>query len=199
VTIPTDLTLAGAANDTWIFQISGNLTMAAGKRVALSGGAQAKNIVWQVAGSVELGTTAHLEGIVLTQTAPILEQNDKDAFIGELLDEALGLGPLEPILADASVTEVMVVDPATIYIERGGKLELTTTRFTANGVARMQGLITEPYAPFADRVMASYSQVAALTTAAHVADGVWRAVHDDTGQLRFPAGPDAVALAQARL
>jgi hypothetical protein len=37
-----------------------------------------------------------------------------------------------------------------------------------------------------------------VTTAADVADGVWRAVHDISGQLRFPAGADAVALAQAR-
>ena len=60
----------------------------------------------------------------------MLGQLDRDAFIGELLDEALGLGPLEPLLADASVTEIMVVDPATIYVERAGRLELTQTRFT---------------------------------------------------------------------
>lgn len=69
VTVASDFTIAGAPNDVWIFQISGNMTMAAAKKMTLSGGARAKNIVWQVAGAVELGTTAHAEGIVLSQTA----------------------------------------------------------------------------------------------------------------------------------
>lgn len=69
VTIPADVTLDGGADDTWIFQISGDLTMGAAKSMTLSGDAQAKNIVWQVAGNVELGTTAHAEGIVLSKTA----------------------------------------------------------------------------------------------------------------------------------
>jgi hypothetical protein len=73
VTIPTDITLAGAANDTWIFQITGDLTMSAAKHMILSGGARAKNIVWQVAGAVDFGTTSHAEGILLTQTAITLE------------------------------------------------------------------------------------------------------------------------------
>jgi len=67
--IPTDLTLKGNATDLWIFQIAGDLTMSSATKVILSGGAVAKNVVWQVAGLVELGTTSHLEGIVLTKTA----------------------------------------------------------------------------------------------------------------------------------
>lgn len=74
-----------------------------------------------------------------------------------------------------------------------------TTRFTSNGGQRMEGLIPEPYAPFAQRIFASFSQTSVVTTERDVAEGVWRAVNDETGQLRFPAGPDAVALAQARL
>jgi hypothetical protein len=69
VTIPADVTLSGGAEDVWIFQIAGDLTMAAAQRMTLAGGAQAKNIVWQVAGVVELGATAHAEGIVLSKTA----------------------------------------------------------------------------------------------------------------------------------
>lgn len=69
VTIPENLTLSGTANDVWIFQISGDLSIAGAQRVNLSGGAQAKNIFWQVAGTVSLGTTAHFEGVVLSQTA----------------------------------------------------------------------------------------------------------------------------------
>ena len=73
VTIPTDVTISGTANDTWIFQIAGDLTLAAAKKVILAGGAQAKNITWQVAGQVTLGTTSHLEGIVLCKTAITLQ------------------------------------------------------------------------------------------------------------------------------
>lgn len=72
------------------------------------------------------------------------------------------------------------------------------TRFTENGGARMAGLIPEPYAPFAERVMTAFAEPKVVTTGADVAAAVWRAVHDETGQLRFPAGPDAVALAQWR-
>jgi hypothetical protein len=46
--------------------------------------------------------------------------------------------------------------------------------------------------------MADFQQPAAVTHESDVAEAVWRAANDETGQLRFPAGPDAVALAQLR-
>ena len=67
--IPTDLTLDGDATQVWIFQIAQDLTVSSGVNVTLTGGAVPENVFWQVAGFVELGTTAHLEGIVITQTA----------------------------------------------------------------------------------------------------------------------------------
>ena len=69
VTIPSDVTLAGAPDDVWIFQITGDLTLSADQAMTLSGGARAKNIVWQVAGVVDLGATSHAEGIMLSKTA----------------------------------------------------------------------------------------------------------------------------------
>lgn len=69
VTIPTDVTLSGNANDVWIFQITGNLTMASAQSMMLVGGALPENVFWQVAGLVEIGTTAHAEGILLSKTA----------------------------------------------------------------------------------------------------------------------------------
>jgi NAD(P)-dependent dehydrogenase (short-subunit alcohol dehydrogenase family) len=72
-----------------------------------------------------------------------------------------------------------------------------TTRFTSNSGNRIQGLIPEAYAPFAQQVFAAFTQPAAVTTEADVAEAVWNAAIDMTGQLRFPAGADAVALAQA--
>ena len=69
VSVPTDITLNGGPNDVWIFQIAGTLTTSSAVKVMLTGGAQAKNIFWQVAGAVTIGTTSHFEGIVLGQTA----------------------------------------------------------------------------------------------------------------------------------
>jgi hypothetical protein len=69
VLIPTDVTLLGGPNDVWIFEIAQGLVMSSGTSIVLSGGAQAKNIFWQVFGIVDLGTTSHLEGIALVQTA----------------------------------------------------------------------------------------------------------------------------------
>jgi NAD(P)-dependent dehydrogenase (short-subunit alcohol dehydrogenase family) len=69
-----------------------------------------------------------------------------------------------------------------------------TTRFTANGGARMQGLIPDAYADFAQQVFAKFAQPAATTTEGDVADAVWRAANDASAQLRFPAGADALAL-----
>ena len=66
--IPTDVTLAGGANAVWIFQIAQNLTVSSAMKVKLSGGAQAKNIFWQVAGQATFGTTSHFEGNVLSKT-----------------------------------------------------------------------------------------------------------------------------------
>lgn len=69
VSISSNVTISGGANDVWIFQIPGNLALSPARNVFLSGGAQAKNIFWQVAGTANVGTTAHFEGIILSQTS----------------------------------------------------------------------------------------------------------------------------------
>jgi len=73
VTMPSDVTISGGANDVWIFQISQNLLMSSGVHITLIGGAQAKNIFWQVAGQATLGTTSHFEGILLSMTGITLQ------------------------------------------------------------------------------------------------------------------------------
>ena len=71
------------------------------------------------------------------------------------------------------------------------------TAFTKNSGARLEGLIPEPYAPLAQQIFAALGQgLAAVTTAADVAEGVWVSVSDTSDRLRFAAGPDAVALAR---
>jgi hypothetical protein len=72
VGIADNLTLHGGADDIWIFQIAGNLTIASDFDVLLTGGAVAENVFWQVAGIATLGTGAHMEGIILSQTQIIL-------------------------------------------------------------------------------------------------------------------------------
>lgn len=67
--ITSDVTLSGDSSDVWIFQIAQNLTMTSGARIVLSGGALPENVYWQVSGLVDLGTTAHCEGIVMSQTS----------------------------------------------------------------------------------------------------------------------------------
>jgi len=66
--ISTDVTLTGGPDDVWILQVAGTLNQANATRVTLAGGAQAKNIFWQVAGATTLGTNAHFEGILLDKT-----------------------------------------------------------------------------------------------------------------------------------
>ena len=70
VVFPTGITLdaRGDANAIWIMQIAQGLTVGNGAIVTLTGGAQAKNIFWQVGGAVTLGTTAQFKGIILCAT-----------------------------------------------------------------------------------------------------------------------------------
>jgi hypothetical protein len=83
VLITTDVTLAGGPNDVWILQVAGTLNQGNATRVTLAGGAQAKNIFWQVAGAVTIGTTAHFEGVVLSKT--LIAVNTGASVTGRLL------------------------------------------------------------------------------------------------------------------
>jgi hypothetical protein len=71
------VTLSGGANDVWILQISGDLTVNNSAIVTLSGGAQARNIFWQVSGQTTLGTAADFSGIILGQTLISLNSGAK--------------------------------------------------------------------------------------------------------------------------
>lgn len=72
LSIPTDVTLSGDSNDVWIFQVAQTLDLAPATRVVLSGGAQAGNVFWQVAGQVTLGTTSEFHGTILGRTTIVL-------------------------------------------------------------------------------------------------------------------------------
>lgn len=91
--------------------------------------------------------------------------------------------------------ELGAFDVAVRLVEPG---YAPTTRFAANGEERMRGLVPEAYARYAQDVFAGFADASAFTLETDVAHAVWEAVHDATGQLHFPAGADAVALAALR-
>jgi NAD(P)-dependent dehydrogenase (short-subunit alcohol dehydrogenase family) len=72
-----------------------------------------------------------------------------------------------------------------------------TTNFAHNTQVRIEDLIPEAYADFAGPIFAAFAQPALVTRECDVAEAVWQAANDLSGQLRFPAGADAVALARA--
>lgn len=75
VTIPTDLTLSGGADDVWILQVTGDLDLGTGTQVVLAGGAVARNITWQVAGEATVHANAHFAGVLLGKTGVTLQTN----------------------------------------------------------------------------------------------------------------------------
>jgi hypothetical protein len=83
VLINSDVYLNGGANDVFIFQIAKGITQASNTKIILTGGVQAKNIFWQSAQTVEIGTGAHFEGIVLGMTNITL--GSKASINGRLL------------------------------------------------------------------------------------------------------------------
>lgn len=97
--IPANVTLTGSATDVWIFQIAQDLTMSSATKVVLAGGALPKNVFWQVAGAVTLGTGAHCEGVILTQTSATLRTGA--SITGRLLAQTA-------VTIDSS----MIVEPA---------------------------------------------------------------------------------------
>jgi pilus assembly protein CpaF len=91
-----------------------------------------------------------LRRIVCLLDASIPVSINRDALVGEMLDEALGLGPLEQFLNDPSVNEIMVVDPDTIYVEQHGKLSRVSARFTDD--ERVRAVIERIVTPLGRRI-----------------------------------------------
>lgn len=69
---------------------------------------------------------------VLAEEKIRLNAVEQQLVVDLLLDDMLGLGPLEPLLADDGITDIMINGPAQIYVERGGKLELSNITFRDN-------------------------------------------------------------------
>jgi pilus assembly protein CpaF len=93
---------------------------------------------------IDIGAAARLErdelgrqigelvGEILREERLRLNQREQKDLVELLLDDMLGLGPLEPLLAEETITDIMVNGPYQVYIERKGKLELTDVKFRDN-------------------------------------------------------------------
>lgn len=71
-------------------------------------------------------------GTIADKEAPDMSREERQKIVKEVLEEALGLGPLEDMLADPAVSEIMVNGANRIFVEKGGKVQLTGIKFTSN-------------------------------------------------------------------
>jgi pilus assembly protein CpaF len=93
---------------------------------------------------------AALRRIVATLNDRLPPGLHPDALVGQMADEALGLGPLEALLADRSVSEIMVLDAHNIYVERGGRVQRSDCQFTDD--ERVRAVIERIVTPLGRRV-----------------------------------------------
>ena len=74
---------------------------------------------------------ALVERMVVDENLP-LTLAERDRVVEEILDEVFGLGPLEPLLKDPTISDILVNGPQQVYVERAGKLVETNVRFADN-------------------------------------------------------------------
>ncbi|MDF1499375.1 MAG: CpaF family protein [Anaerolineales bacterium] len=89
-------------------------------------------------------------GALLSERAEILTADETEAVIRAVVDRIIGLGPLEPLLEDSSITEIMVNDPESVFIERNGRIERVDVRFRDE--AHLRHVIDRIVAPIGRRI-----------------------------------------------
>ncbi|MCA9537492.1 MAG: CpaF family protein [Myxococcales bacterium] len=107
---------------------------------------------------------------ILTADGVDLTVAERDAVIGQLVDEIAGLGPLEALLADPEITDILVNGPDTIYVERAGRLEAVDARFAddahlINTISRIVGRVgrrIDEASPMVDARLPDGSRVNAI-------------------------------------
>jgi len=106
---------------------------------------------------------------LLHDEAPLLTPARFEHLLGELTDEVSGLGPLEPLLADPEVSEVMLNGPGRAYVERAGRLEAVELDLDAGGIVRLVERVVAPLglrldraSPMVDARLADGSRLHAL-------------------------------------
>src|ERR671916_1196039 len=101
-------------------------------------------------------------GKVIDEEGLALTRAERVRMLEQITDEIIGLGPLEPLLRDESITEIMVNGPRQVYIERSGKLELTNVVFQHDD--HVMRIIDRIIAPIGRRVDESSPMVDARLT-----------------------------------
>ncbi|SRR6266568_1779086 len=110
---------------------------------------------------------AKLVGEIATQERIDLNESEEKALATEFSDDMIGLGPLEPFLDDDEITDILVNGPYSVYVERQGKLELTSARFrnvqhvvnVAQRIASAVGRRIDESSPMVDARLADGSRV----------------------------------------
>jgi pilus assembly protein CpaF len=110
---------------------------------------------------------AKLVGEIATQERIDLNENEENALATEFSDDMIGLGPLEPFLDDDGITDILVNGPFSVYVERQGKLELTSAKFrnvqhvvnVAQRIAAAVGRRIDESSPMVDARLADGSRV----------------------------------------
>jgi pilus assembly protein CpaF len=106
--------------------------------------------VADVAGASRADLAVRLRDL-LRDEEPLLAAARFDRVLVELVDEVSGLGPLEPLLADPAVTEVMVNGPGRAYVERAGRLERVALELDASAIVRLVERVVAPLGLRLDR------------------------------------------------
>jgi pilus assembly protein CpaF len=104
------------------------------------------------------------------RSASLLTAADRERLVNEVMDEAFGLGPLEPLLRDPTISDILVNGPKTVYVERKGRLELTDVAFGDEPhllqiIQRIVGRVgrrIDETSPMADARLADGSRVNAI-------------------------------------
>jgi len=107
---------------------------------------------------------------LLVEEDAALNARERDRLVGEVLDELLGLGPLEPLLADETLTDILVNGHKTVFVERNGLLERVPTRFQderhllriIQKIVSAVGRRIDESSPFVDARLADGSRVNAI-------------------------------------
>jgi hypothetical protein len=134
LTIPTDLTLAGGPSSIWIFQIAGTLSISSATQVVLSGGALARNVYWQVAGDTTLGTTSHFKGVILDQTAIVM--NTGASLDGRALAQTaitLDNASINSLAGSALIDHLFSIESANDPIHNTAKVGVAGGEFATSG------------------------------------------------------------------
>ena len=109
-------------------------------------------------------------GDLLEQDRAALNKTERETLVGDVLDELLGLGPLEPLLKDESITDILVNGHETVFVERRGLLEPVATRFQdekhllriIQKIVSAVGRRVDESSPFVDARLADGSRVNAI-------------------------------------